>query len=518
MSTPSDSPHAASSTLARLLRHGGLYTLSNLGVKVAGLLLLGLYLNPAFLDQADYGRFQLLEAVGQLLVLVGGFGLAAGMLKFLHDARYAADRDALPLTTLVGTLVCALGVAVLLVLFERPLAAFLVDDPAAVWPVRLTAAYVVLKLVGAVPYTLLRAQERAGWFALAALAEAGLLVAAVAYSLAVLHGGLVGVMAGFVASAGGSTLLLTAAMLARTRPRLDLRLLRPLFAFGAPLAMAGLASLALNAGDRFVLKAFTDADTVGIYGLAAKYGGLINMVFVQSFNLAFSVIGLKALAEGGDGADVHRRTFRHFAVLTGWGVLGVSLLARDVTAAISPNPAFLDAEPLVLPIALGFMAYGLYFLAMNVLYAGGRTRAIAGGVAAAALANLALNVVAIPWLGAMGAALTSLLAYAALAALTLRRAHRMAPVAYRWDALASALLLVLGLWAAAQVSADWDALPRLAYRLGLLVLYPVGVGLAGLYAREEVATMLTGVRRWLGREQAVAAPGARPERGEDGPR
>src|SRR5690606_22620517 len=110
------------------------------------------------------------------------------------------------------------------------------------------------------------------------------------------------------------------------------------------------------------LKAFTDAEVVAVYGLAAKYGGLVNMLFVQSFQLAFTVIGLKALAPGGEGADVHRRTFRHFVVVTGWGVLGVSLLARDVTAALSPNPAFLAAEPLVLPLALGFMAYGVYII------------------------------------------------------------------------------------------------------------------------------------------------------------
>ncbi|MDX1418816.1 MAG: oligosaccharide flippase family protein [Rubricoccaceae bacterium] len=466
-----------------------MYTLSNLLVKVAGLVLLAFYLDPALLSQADYGRFQLLEAAAQFLVLVGGFGLAAGMLKFLHDARYRDRRAALPWTTLAGTLLCAVVAAGLLVLFERALAAFLVDDAGAVWPVRFAALYVGLKLVEAVPFMVLRAYERAGLFALAATTEAALLVGTVVVFLDAGHG-LNGVMAGYVVSAGGVTLALTALMLVRYPPRFDASLLRPLFAFGAPLAVASAAAVALNAGDRFVLKAFTDADTVGVYGLAAKYAGLVNMLFVQSFNMAFAVIGLKALAPEGEGADVHRRTFRHFVVLTGWGVLGVALLARDVTAALSPNPAFLEAEPLVLPLALGFMAYGIYYIAMNLLYAGGRTGTIAAGVAAAAAANLALNVLAIPRYGAMGAALASLAAYAGLAALTMWRARREAAVAYRWDALVSVLFLVLGLWVLAQPSVGWSTAARLPFRLALIAAYPAGVLLAGLYAREEVRTLL----------------------------
>src|SRR5690606_31169166 len=241
------------------------------------------FLDPALLSQADYGRLQLLEVPAQVLIAVGGLGLAHGLLKFLHDGAFADQRDALPFTTLVGTLALAGVLFGLTWGLARPLAAFLVDDPEAVAPVRLTGAYVALKLVGLVPFTVLRAGEQAGRYALAAVGEAVLLVVAVAYFLAVRDAGLVGVMAGFVVSAAGAALLLTALMLRRVPRRVERRLLGPLFRFGAPMAAAALASLALNAGDRLVLKAFTDAEVVAVYGLAAKYGGLVNMLFVQSF-------------------------------------------------------------------------------------------------------------------------------------------------------------------------------------------------------------------------------------------
>ena len=496
--------------LVRLLRQGGMYTLSNLAVKVAGLLLLGFFLNPAFLVQADYGRFQLLEVMAQLLILVGGMGMAAGLLKFLHDETYADEKEALPFTALAGVAICGLVMASLTSIFARPLASFLVDDPAAVTPIRLTGLYVALKLIAAVPFMMLRVHERAGLFALAATSEALLLIAAVAFQLVVLDAGLNGIMVGYVISAGGSALLLTSLLVKNNPVRIRLSLLRPLAKFGAPLALAGLASVTLNAGDRFILKALTDAELVAVYGLAAKFGGLINMLFVQSFNMAFSVIGLKAISSSGGGMHIHRRTFRHYVVLTGWGVLGVSLLARDVTQVLSPTPAFLGAEPLVLPIALGFMAYGIYFIGMNVLYADGRTPAIAIGVALAATLNIALNLFAIPRWGAMGAALATLVAYAALAVWTLVRAHRVAPVKYRWEALATVVCILLGLWAIGQVSGVWGTALRLPFRMGLIGCYPLLVVAAGLYSREELRELFRRMVQFFGRSAESSAHGSTP--------
>jgi len=494
----------------RLLRQGGMYTLSNLAVKVAGLLLLGFFLNPALLSQADYGHFQLIEVLSQLLVLLGGMGMAAGLLKFLHDETYADEKDALPFTALAGVAICGLVMASLTSIFARPLASFLVDDPAAVTPIRLAGLYVALKLIAAVPFMMLRVHERAGLFALAATSEALLLIAAVAFQLVVLDAGLNGIMVGYVISAGGSALLLTLLLVKNNPVRIRLSLLRPLAKFGAPLALAGLASVTLNAGDRFILKALTDAELVAVYGLAAKFGGLINMLFVQSFNMAFSVIGLKAISSNGGGMHVHRRTFRHYVVLTGWGVLGVSLLARDVTEVLSPTPAFLGAEPLVLPIALGFMAYGIYFIGMNVLYADGRTPAIAVGVALAATLNIALNLFAIPRWGAMGAALATLVAYMALAVWTLVRAHRVAPVKYRWEALATVVCILLGLWAIGQVSGVWGTALRLPFRMGLIGCYPLLVVAAGLYSREELRELFRRMVQLFGRSNESSAHGSTP--------
>lgn len=487
------------SLLTRLAGQSGIYALGNAAIKAGGLVLLLFYLDPALLAQAEYGRLILLETAASLLTVMAGLGLAQGLLKYATDPAYASERGALAFTTLAATVLLAAAMWAVVVLLASPLAGLLLDDASRVELVRWMGAYAALKIVGSVPYMALRVEERAGWFVAGLVVEFALLVGGVYYFLVVQGLGLEGVVRGYVLSAGATALVLSAGLLVRTPWRFQPRFVRHLLAFGAPLVFANLASVFLNTGDRFVLDAFQGAEEVAVYGLAQKFGGLVNMLFVQSFSMAFAVLGLKALGDPGsrEASTLHRRTFRHFAVLAGWGALGVSVLALDATVLISPNPAYRDAEPLILPVALGFVGYGIYYIAMNVLYAARQTRRIAGYVMATAAVNLGLNLALVPFLGAMGAALATLLSYAGLAAATAWQARQLARIAFPWWALGSVVLIVAGLWALAQPSYPWDVPQRLAWRLGLVALYPALVLAAGVYTRAELRTSWDALRRFL---------------------
>jgi O-antigen/teichoic acid export membrane protein len=488
----------------RLLKQSGIYALGNAAIKAGGLILLLFYLDPALLAQAEYGRLVLLETAANLAVVLAGLGLAQGLLKYGTDPSFAEERDALGFTAFAVTGALALGLWAAVALLAPTLAGWLLDSSARAPIVRLAGAYAALKVVAAVPYMTLRMEERAGWYVVGLIVEFTVLIGGVYYFLVVERMGLEGVMWGFVCSAGAAAVLLGSGLLAQSRWRFRGALVRRLLAFGAPLTFAGLANVLLNTGDRFVLEAFDGAEAVAVYGLAQKFGGLVNMLFVQSFSMAFAVLGLKALGSlaadaGGEVGGLHRRTFRHFAVLTGWGVLGVSLLAFDVTAWVSPNPAYLDADPLILPVAFGFMAYGIYYIMMNVLYATAQTGRIAGNVLGAAVGNLALNVALIPVLGAMGAALATLVSYAGLAAVTAWQARRAVAISFPWVVPAVVLALVTGLWALGQPALGWTQPVRLGWRLALIAAYPALVLIAGVYSRDELRTVWAAAQGYLRR-------------------
>lgn len=472
--------------LLQLLQQGSAYAVANVLFKVAGFFLAFIYLDPQYLTVAANGEREILLITTQIAAALFGLGLSNGLLKFWAESEEEGARDALAFTTMLAVAVLAAAAAAVLWTAARPLAGLFLGDPARAPLMRLVAAYVALMMASEVPKEMIRIYERVWLYVLATAGEMVLLVGGFYYFLVAQGLGLRGVFYAHVLAAGLSTLVLTAGLLRTVRWRVEWRFAGRLARFGMPLALAGLAYLFLDAGDRYLLGWLASDATVGVYGWAARVGGVLNILIVRSFRAAFRITGVKELGGQTQEADLHRRVFRHFSIWGAWAVLGLSLAAYDLTLLIAESPAYLAAGTLVFPIALGFFFYGIYYLMVNILYAGGQTKTIAWGILAAALFNAACNAALIPALGAMGAALATALAYLVLVLLTLRVTRRATETAFPWGTLLRALLLAGALFALGLLSTDWPAPARLAWRAALVVLYLPLIPAVRLYSWAEV--------------------------------
>ena len=480
--------------LRRLAQQSGTYAIVNVVAKLSGFALMALYGDPEILSEAEFGFLGGLNAVMMFGLLVAGVGLPLGIIRFASDPDLSEqDRAGVPVTALLMSVVSGAAIAAAGWALAGPAAEAFLKSSGRAEVVRWLSVFVGFKVVSEVSYTVLRQRERVGSFALVGAAEALLLVGAVIAFL--LDGqGLVGVMKGYALSAAVTAAVVTPLLLSRVERGVRWRLIGPLLAFGVPLIASGLAGRFLNLGDRYLLIYMISEEAAGVYEWAARFGGIVNTLLVQSFTLAFTVLGMKALDQSGS-PDLHRQAFRHFAALAGWVVLGVGLFTGDVSRLLTENPSYIETEGLVVLVAGGFAFYGLYYVVVNVLYAAGRTRAIAASVGGAAALNLALNLALIPTLGIAGAAVATLVSYAVLAVVTARLAQASTPIAYPWRALALVCALTAGLWALGQATAGWGTGARLAARVALALAYLPGLALVGVYGRDDWARAVALVRR-----------------------
>jgi O-antigen/teichoic acid export membrane protein len=327
------------------------------------------------------------------------------------------------------------------------------------------------------------------------MAETTLLIAGVYLALAVFETGLTGVMTAYAVAAGASTVILTGGMMVRMAWRFRPDLAWQLMVFGAPLAAAGIALPILHVGDRYIMEWLSSTEEVAIYGWAARLSGILNMLVVQSFQLAFAVVGIKELGSGEEGLALHRRTFRHFCVWAGWAALGLSLIAYDLTALLSSTEAYLAAAPMVFPLSIGLVLFGLYIIATNVLYAEGQTKLVAVSMFAAAALNIGLNVVLIPALGGMGAAVATLITYAALGLGVLRISERYRPAGYRYGVVLVVCIVAAGCWYAGYAGRDLALGMRLMLYAGLLGAYLVLMAATRVYSIREISAGISMLRR-----------------------
>ena len=471
--------------LRRLARQSSVYAVANVAAKLSGFVLMAYYGDTAIMPEAEFGYLDGLNAVMAFSLLIAGVGLPLGIIRFASSPTLDdAERAAVPATALALAVGAGLAFAAAGWALATPAAGLFLEDTGQAEAMRWLAVYVGFKTVSDVSYTVLRQRERAGVFALVGAAEAALLVVSVIYFL--LDGqGLVGVMRGYALSAAVGAAVLTPLLLAHVDRRVRWDLVGPMLSFGVPLIASGLAGRFLNLGDRYLIIYLLSAEANAPYGWAARFGGVVNTLLVQSFVLAFTVLGMKSLDETGR-PDLHRQAFRHLAALAGWVVLGLGLFVVDVSRLLTDNPAYIETEGLVVLVAGGFGFYGLYYVAVNVLYAAGRTRVVAASVGAAAVLNLALNLVLIPTVGVAGAALATLVSYAALAVGTARLAQATMAVDYPWRALVAVSALTVGLWLVGTATADWSTAARLAARAGLALAYLPGLVLLGVYDRGDL--------------------------------
>ena len=487
----------------RLFQQGSIYAISGVAAKLSGFVLLYFYVDPDVLAKAEFGNLGVLDATKSIALLVASAGLPLGLLRFASSRDLSErDRAAVPATALALSTAAALLVGTIGWVWSPTFASWLFGDVGRAEPFRWLAIYIAFKTIADVSFAEIRQREKAGSFVLVGVFEMAVMVGAILYFLVLQGEGLVGVMKGYALSAAVLAALLTPALLARVERRVLWSLVRPMLMFSLPLIASGLAARFLNIGDRYLITYFLDAEATAEYELAARFGGLVNTLVIQSFATAFTVLGLKALGDEVD-PSFHRRTFRHLAAFAGGCALVLGMAYSDVVRLLPSNdPAYAEGDGLVMLIAGGFAFYGLYVVAVNVLYAAGRTRMVAVTVGVAALVNLALNLVLIPWIGLEGAAMATLIAYFVLAYGTAVAAEQSLRIGYSWRAVRWIAISVSGLWAVGQLVEAWGFGARSGGRGALVMAYPVVLYMAGVYRQEDVEQGRQFVARWrAGREQ-----------------
>ncbi|MDX1430678.1 MAG: polysaccharide biosynthesis protein, partial [Rhodothermales bacterium] len=113
-----------------LARQSAFYSLGNVAVKLGGLVLAPVLLNPEYLEVASYGYLALLLVTAQLGVYVIGLGISSGLLRFWTHPDYRNRRESLATTALLLSTIVSVAVTGFVYLFlSDDIAGVLLDNP-----------------------------------------------------------------------------------------------------------------------------------------------------------------------------------------------------------------------------------------------------------------------------------------------------------------------------------------------------------------------------------------------------
>jgi O-antigen/teichoic acid export membrane protein len=178
-----------------------------------------------------------------------------------------------------------------------------------------------------------------------------------------------------------------------------------------PLIPHAIGSIIIAMSDRIFIERMTDLKTVGIYSVGYMFG-MIVMLFSEAFLKAWGPWFYEGLSRPTD--MIKRKIVRYtyifliFLILLATGVTIFSKLAMPVFVDVKYHGA-LDY---VFWIACGYIFFGVYQIFFPYLVVLGKTNFLAISTTTAALINLALNYFFINWFGPIGAAYSTVVAFA----------------------------------------------------------------------------------------------------------
>ena len=472
--------------LRQLFKHSAIYGLGNLAISLLSFLLVPLYTH--YLSVAEFGVYSLMIIVYSLMSLVVDLGLSSSVARYYFDDAGERPEDLSHFRRrLLSTAFCVTAVSSAALALAGYMAAGWVARSlfgASDFEVHLRIIAITLLCygLGTAPMIYLRITERSLAYSVITCCQVSLFLAFNIIFLVKLNAGVVGIFYSLLASTAVYALIGIAAIARDLRAEFDPRLTGQLFKFGLPFLPVMLLKWVIDFSDRYLLDHYASISSVGVYSLGYKFGQGMAFV-VTAFTLGWVPIRFKMLSLA-DPKIVYGRVATLYIAVAGLIWLALSVFSHEIIMLTAPA-AFRQAALFIPPVALSYLLYGLFVLSVTGAGVAKRTAGLPLVMLAAAVLNIGLNLVLIPRIGAMGAALSTLAAYSAMVAAALYVSERVYPISYEYrkcGILLGGMILLAG---AATALPDGAAMMTIPARVLVLAAYVLVVLISGVLTRSE---------------------------------
>ena len=451
-------------------------SVGRLGSKVLVFLLIRFY--TGVLTDAQYGTADLITNLANLLIPLACAGLSSGFFRFVAEAQDRNDRRRVFNSGLV-----LLAIAGLIFVCLSPLL--------ALWKyfspyVFLVVLYVLVANAHYFCTEYIRGLGNYRLFAIQGLLNTALNIG---WNLIFLLPFDMGVT-GYVLSIILADLMTTAFVFWRARlwevlalRRADKQLMRDMLRFCLPLIPATICWWVTNVSDRYMVTYFCGEAANGLYTAAYKIPNLLTIcgsIFIEAWQFSAVVENRKRRERESELESIQRRRsvtgfftriFRGYAPLLFIGG-GAMIMCSQLFAKILFDPSFF-AGWVYIPVLMAATVFSaLASFVGSVYLVEKRANMSLLTAAIGAVLNVMLNLLLIPAMGAMGAAIATLVAYAALLGIRMINARRYIPFACQPTRLCTScvLLILLALF----ISPIWRSFGAAAVVFFLLVLNNIG--------------------------------------------
>jgi len=391
------------------------------GIASVAIALKGFILLPILsktLGAQAYGIWSQIQVTIALLTLLAVLQLGFAMTRFLAGEADKSKVGTGFFSILALTSSISIVLSTLVFVLAEPIAAAVFGGIQAASLVRLAAFLVLLATIDQMIIEYFMTLRQMGKYSIFIIAQTTSEIALIAY-LVFSGFGLYGVIAALLVIRALLFLVGFFTIKSQIKPSVpSLSVIKAYLVFTLPLVPAGLYLWIYTLSDRYIIGYFLGAEAVGIYSAACILGTTLGLFFDP-----LAVVLLPAITylyENGKIQEVKthlKYSLKFYLTFSIPSVIGLSILAKPLLATLT-TAEFVAGFMIVPVIALATAVLNSSAIITRVLLLFKRTGVIGLIYGAAAVINVAMNIVLVPVIGILGAAISTLAASMLVLALT----------------------------------------------------------------------------------------------------
>ena len=427
--------------IGRLAKQSLIYGIGGIVSRFVAIFLLPVY--TSFLVPGSYGVVALLLATEAVMVILLRAGIQNAFFRFYYLTSDPIERRTVVRTSFWYTMIAATIGLVLGLVFAPEIAAVFKLKPGQTNLVRAASVFLWCDMNYQQQTAVFRAEQRARSYAIASVSNVLITICATLLLVVAFHKGPLGLIVG---NFTGTLCVYSVLLVYRLRLlgfEFDLRLYRAMEHFGLPLLPSALALWATRFSDRFFINHYLGQTEVGVYSFGVQIASAL-VLAITAFQLAWPAFAY-SIEDDDEARHTYAYVLTYFLYFMTWAAVALSLLAPFLAHYLGSKASYHPGARFVPLLAFGsviFAGYSVVVISIGRVRKTGANWIITG---LGALANVGLNIVLVPRVGAIGAAWSLLGAYGAMFIAMSWLAQRRFFVPYQWRRVVTLLGVGAGL-------------------------------------------------------------------------
>jgi O-antigen/teichoic acid export membrane protein len=441
------------------------------------------------MSQEEFGVISVMIAFLSFVDVLSSAGLPAATFRLYNDKENSSRKRQILGSSLLLFIIYSIVMAFVVWINADQLALRLLGDMKYSSILRLVSIILVIATLNYFGYVLLRIQVRPIAFSLQNLFQVLIQMGLALWFVVSFNSGSFGYWAGQL---GGAIIgLILMLFLVRTSLELDVTrdALKELTVYALPMLPASLSLWALKLVDRSLISTFAGLENVAIYEIGYKVGTLTGLVALP-FSVAWPQFAFSRVHRP-DAPILYKDVLTFLATGCAFSSVAVIAFSSQLIGLLAP-PSYAAAAGIVPWVAISQIAWGVYPVLSLGPKIAKRTWHIGWTSGVAALTNIVINIILIPVLGILGAAIATLISYILLAIIVYvvgQRYYSFPIDLVRLSKLGLAFLIT----SAAVIELNNLVLPEwesIALRLLCLSLFPLVLIISRFVTFEQIKTLL----------------------------